>query len=648
MDLLEKAQSAYVLISLSSIPLMVLAIVPHLFPYHLSGISPTSRLTPPTISLAIWTIATCSSTILDRYVLKKGQAQDLFCSVDAILIAALTTGMVTHIPAIALYRYRSLPTPSIPNPVPPTKLRNILCLTIIYAYSLLPCVPTLSKSISRGFSSSEGLAKWWGFYCIASGDWFRTVRPLTLLAPLVLTVPITLLIFSVLYSTSGHPSPHIHPTAKHWAQASMLLLISAGIGGFVVIEQIVGWNDTWLFRGIEALSGPILALTLLFNLHTWHAYSCWIRFRRPPTTSTDNLQSNAPLLSDLQKKRSSSFYVDKLEIIPGSGPGLVTKRSVRFPPTPQQAEYIPNRQMSTKGKKGKIESLLPPPAKRKSITGTGFLKSALTNHTLTLNTEREREREKMDLGMDLERGLHPHPHSMNENHSPPIQLSPEIVVRDVPEVIIQEPTPIHFNRPNRYSSNTNASSPFQYQDLVTYYSTAPSDIERGERASSVFPYFDSVYTSTTLPYNSRGSSTLDKLRREGSTSTKGSYNSKTGLGEMIGGIGKPPLPTIRAMTISNISHVDEDDSVYSQLPASIAIPGPRPTIARHSTSPTLDNPPSETSSIYSQPSISDSYRVVPRPVHSRNTSNYSIPTKRALISTAERREDDEEEMIKFG
>ncbi|OCF79172.1 hypothetical protein I204_01119 [Kwoniella mangroviensis CBS 8886] len=160
MDLLEKAQSAYVLISLSSIPLMVLAIVPHLFPYHLSGISPTSRLTPPTISLAIWTIATCSSTILDRYVLKKGQAQDLFCSVDAILIAALTTGMVTHIPAIALYRYRSLPTPSIPNPVPPTKLRNILCLTIIYAYSLLPCVPTLSKSISRGFSSSEGLAKW--------------------------------------------------------------------------------------------------------------------------------------------------------------------------------------------------------------------------------------------------------------------------------------------------------------------------------------------------------------------------------------------------------------------------------------------------------------------------------------------------------
>ncbi|WWC98017.1 hypothetical protein V866_004906 [Kwoniella sp. B9012] len=645
MDLLEKAQSAYVLISLSSIPLLLLAIIPHLFPSRLSGISPISRLTPPTISLAIWTISKCSSTILDRYVLKKGQAQDLFCSVDAILIAALTTGMVAHIPAIALYRYRSLPTPSIPNPIPPTKLRNAICLIIIYAYSLLPCVPTLSKANHRGFSSSEGLVKWWGFYCIDSGDWFRTVRRLTLLAPLLLTLPITVLIFSVLYSTSGHPSPHIHPTAKHWAQASMLLLISAGTGGFVVIEQILGWNDTWLFRGLEALGGPILALTLLFNLHTWHTYSYWIRFRRPPMTSSDNFHSNTPLLSDLQKKRSSSFYVDKLEIVPGSGTGLATKRSVRFPPTPQQAEYIPNRQISTKGKKGKIESLLPPPAKRKSNKGTELLKSALTNHTHTHNTDRERE--KMDQDQDLERGLHPHPRSIDQNHSPPIQLSPEIVVRDIPQVIVQEPTPIHFNRPSRYSSSTNASSPFQYQDLVTFYSTAPSDIEQEGRASSVFPYFDSVYSSTTLPYDTTGSSTFDKLRRSGTTSNKVSYDSNSGLGEMIGGIGKSPLPPVSAMTTSNISNEGEDDSGHSQLPASMRIPQPIPAIARHSTSPTQDHPPSETSSIYSQPSISDSNRVVPTgPAHNRNTSNFSIPTKRTLDSTPE--EEGEQEMIKFG
>ncbi|WWD06793.1 hypothetical protein V865_004888 [Kwoniella europaea PYCC6329] len=632
MDLLEKAQSAYVLISLSSIPLLLLAIIPHFFPSRLSGISPTSRLTPPTISLAIWTISKSSSTILDRYVLKKARAQDLLCSVDAILVAALTTGMVAHIPAIALYRYRSLPTPSIPNPIPPTKLRNANCLIIICAYSLLPCVPTLSNAISRGFSSSEGLAKWWGFYCIASGDWFRTVRPLTLLAPLLLTLPITVLIFSVLYSTSGHPSPHIHPTAKHWAQASMLLFVSAGIGGFIVLEQILGWNDTWLFRGLEALAGPILALTLLFNLHTWHTYSYWIRFHRPPMTSSDNFHPNTPLLSDLQKKRSSSFYVDKLEIVPGSEPGLVTKRSVRFPPTPQQAEYIPNRQMSTKGKKGKIESLLPPPAKRKSNKGTELLKSALTNHTHTRNTERERE--KMVLDMDLERGLHPHPHSMDENHSPPNQLSPEIVVRDVPQVIVQEPTPIHFNRPSRYSSSTNASSPFQYQDLVTFYSTAPSGIEEEGRASSVFPYFDSVYSSTALPYDTRGSSTIDKLRRNGTTSNNGIYNSNSGLGEMVGDIGNlPPVPAIAKF---NTKVNDDDISVYSQLPASMAIPGSRPAIARHSTSPTQDHSPSETSSIYSQPSISDSYRVIPtRPVHSRNTSNFSIPSRRTLESTSE-------------
>ncbi|WVQ63861.1 uncharacterized protein L199_002017 [Kwoniella botswanensis] len=646
MDLLEKAQSAYVLISLSSIPLLLLAIIPHLFPSRLSGISPISRLTPPTISLAIWTISKCSSTILDRYVLKKGQAQDLFCSVDAILIDALTTGMVAHIPAIALYRYRSLPTPSIPNPIPPTKLRNAICLIIIYAYSLLPCVPTLSKAISRRFSSSEGLAKWWGFYCIDSGDWFRTVRPFTLLAPLLLTLPITVLIFSVLYSTSGHPSPHIHPTTKHWAQASMFLLISAGIGGFVVIEQIIGWNDTWLFRGIEALGGPILALTLLFNLDTWHTYSCWIRFRRPPMTSSDNFHPNTPLLSDLQKKRSSSFYVDKIEITPGCGPGLMMERSVRFPPTPVQAEYIPNRQMSTKGKKGKIESLLPPPAKRKSNKGTEWLKSALTSHTYTHNTERGRE--NMDIDMDLERGLHPHPHSIDQNHSPPIQLSPEIVVRDVPRVIVQEPTPIHFNRPSRYSSSTNASSPFQYQDLVTFYSTAPSGIEQEGRASSVFPCCDSVYSSTTLPYDTRGSSTIDKLRSKGSTSTEWSFDSNSGLGEIIGGIGKSPLPPVPAITTSNISNEGEDDSAYHQLPASMAIPGPRPTITRDSGSLNQDHPPSVTSSIYSQPSIVDSYRVVPRPVHSRNTSNHSISTKRTLISTAEGREEDEQEMIKFG
>nr|XP_019049633.1 hypothetical protein I302_00051 [Kwoniella bestiolae CBS 10118]OCF28563.1 hypothetical protein I302_00051 [Kwoniella bestiolae CBS 10118] len=623
-----------IVISLSSIPLLLLSIIPHLLPSHLSGISPTARLSPPTISLVIWTILKCSSTILDRYVLKK--AQDLTCSVDAIVIAALTTGTVAHIPAIALYRYRSLPTPSTPSPTPPTNLRNTICLAIIYAYSLLPCVPTLSKAISRGFTSSKGLSKWWGYYCIADGDWFRTIRPLTLLAPLVMTLPFTVLIFSVLYSTSGHPSPHIHPTARHWAQATFLLIGPLAIGGYVILEQIVGWNDTWLLRGLEATAGPILALSLLFNLQTWSTYSHWVRLRGPPPPP-DHSNPSTPLLlgSNSLSKRSSSFYVDKLEDIPG----LVPKRSVRFPPTPQQVEYIPDRTSpGLFNRRAKMESLLPPPAKRKS----GLLKSALINSRSPhiVAAEEEGQRMEVETELDLERGLHPHPHSINENFSPPTDLSPTHeatqMIKQVPQLIIKQPTPIHLDR-SRYSSSTNASSPFQYQDLVTFYSITPSE---GRGRNSVWP--NSVYSSTTLPYDGRAPPTLGGFTRGSSTSS--SNGSGKPLSEMVGGIGhQAPVPPVP----SNTRSISEGDPVYP-FPQS-AKPKPRPVVVRSTSE--KEQAHSETSSIYSQPSIVEPhYPASHRPsmMYGRSTSSFGKSSEKTMAPTPEMQEEEEEEMIKFG
>nr|XP_019009867.1 uncharacterized protein I206_05428 [Kwoniella pini CBS 10737]OCF48648.1 hypothetical protein I206_05428 [Kwoniella pini CBS 10737] len=586
MTALDSAQSAYV--------------------PHLSGIASFARFSPPTISLIIWTIIKSGSTILDRYVLLKGGK--VFCNIDAIVVAALTTGITAHIPVIAFYQYRSLPTPSIPYPRKPTNAQNTICLVLIYAYSLLPCVPTLSKSITKGFDSSQGVTILWGFYCVDAGGWFRIVRPLTLLAPLLFTFPLIILIFSVLYSTSGHPSPHIRPGSRKWTQAGLLLLITVVVGTYLIIERIIGWNDSWWPRAFEGLVGPFLAISLLFDINIWKTYSFWIKLRLPPTPQPI---PHTPLLSNsewslntpqTEIKRSSSFYTPKFE-----EPTMVAKRNVRFPPTPQHLEFIPDKPIENKNRR-KMESLLPPPAQRKGLSKPSI-------NPLTHNT---------DFILNVEKNIHPHPHSIKDNLSPPVQLIDSTTINNIPEVVIQEPTPVYLSK---YSMSSNQSPPFQYQDLGTVYSTArdenqvghfgtPSESRnaaRGDKYNSPHAV-DTVYTiqsTTSEPFRKTYDTTLaytigtdegpesDKLRESDSTG----WSSKPGLAEMISTIGgNECLERLR------------------ETSARMDVPGPRPTGIKRASS--------EISSISSQPSFTESNYFnssIRRPslIHNSNGSAFS-------------------------
>ncbi|WWC63991.1 uncharacterized protein I303_106597 [Kwoniella dejecticola CBS 10117] len=679
MDPLDSAQSAYVLISLASIPLLLLSLIPHLVRSNHSGISRSARLSVPTVSLGIWTILKSASTIFDRYVLLKRVDNDLFCNIDAILIAALTTGMAAHIPAIALYRYRAIPTPAIPSPPIPTKARNLVCLILIYAYSFLPCVPTLSRAIAGGSGTPQSLTRWWGFYCIDTGNWFRTVRPLTLLAPLILTLPIVVLIFSVLYSTSGHPSPHIRPSGRSWAQGIILLFAAVVVGAYLIIEQVIGWNDSWWPRSLEGLAGPILALSLLFDTNIWRTYSYWVRLRGPPipesTPPTPLLSNSEWSLNTPQSdmtynvKRTSSFYAPKIE---GPVPALVSKRSVRFPPTPQQVEFIPDNQIAKTDRDGgrrggsrkgrnKIESLLPPPAKRKSLKG--LLKPSMQS-TSQDETSRLKTHVDPNAMLEEERHTHPHPHSTKDTISPPMQLMVSEMVNTIPQVVVQEPTPVYYSK---YSSgaSTSRSPPFQYQDLVTVYSTDPAryapgagadvhylqDIDSmnstrsgaGRHDEYTLKTADTMYTDVSKvskpfrdTYDTTLAYTVDREHlSENDVPSRSSTqrSSKPGLGELITTIGRRPQPSQKPERIPSV-----------RMPEPISSPEP-------AQEPERGYVADDTSSIYSQPSMVGSfYGSAKRPslVHTRNASTFSgsnlsyAGSGRMMVPTPE-----EEEVISF-
>ncbi|WRT69108.1 uncharacterized protein IL334_006092 [Kwoniella shivajii] len=627
MNLLISAQHAYIIISLVSIPLIFFPLLPHIFPSNLSGIAPNVKLSTPSISLAMWTMLRCGISLLDRYVLKKGG--DLFCSIDAMVVATLTTGMVAHLPAIALFRYKSLPTPSNPFPTNPTKGRTIICLMTIYAYSLLPCVPTLSNAISRHFDSPDGIVKWWGFYCIDKGDWFSTVRPITLLIPLGMTLPITILILSLLYSTSGHPSPHIHPTINNWLQGIILLLISSGIGGFVICERLVGWNDRWWLRSFEALAGPMLALCFLTDKNIYITYSHWILLRRPP--KSEPLENTSPLLPTSDEKslnRSSSFFVPR---ITGTRSRLVPKRSVRFPPTPQQAEYIPNRQTLDSTRSESVfgrGSLLPPPAKLRT-------KLSKPNTELRLNLEE----------------LYPSPCIDVSRSESTSGCQNEM---EIPDVIIQQPTPIHMSQDGyKYSISASKSSPFRHHDFDTIHSVNtnvafPSHSPPRCRRESVnrntdinSPVTYTTYTQASEPFDDRYNELISTAesgfdtdifpqnrpgRRASRKSTSTSTSSGPGIGEMISTIGQYPIT--RSFTPATTSTSASSKS----------------------------RPLTETSSIYSQPSLIESSHAhqhinrtphVLRPAlaYRRNTSDYRYTPSNLMFTAPE--ENAEEELISF-
>lgn len=76
---------------------------------------------------------------------------------------------------------KSRPTPSVPRPRTP---RALYLIPIIYVYALIPTLPILADAGINGFTtdrlSSEGnvnigsgFGKWWGFYCVEMGPWWR-------------------------------------------------------------------------------------------------------------------------------------------------------------------------------------------------------------------------------------------------------------------------------------------------------------------------------------------------------------------------------------------------------------------------------------------------------------------------------------------
>ncbi|WVQ93177.1 hypothetical protein IAU59_000241 [Kwoniella sp. CBS 9459] len=583
MGLLEVAQTVYPKISIVSIPLLFIAVFPHILPTAASGIAPHHKLSAPTISLTFWTIARAGTTVLDHLLIQKGITEEastsssgaelgLLCGVDAIVVTALITGMAGHLPVIALHRYQTLPTPKRPVPTRPNTLRTALVLMLVYAYALLPSIPTLAGAVaSHEFDSlpgddssgsgTMGFGIWWGFYCVEPAGWFRIVRPLSILLPIVATLPIIVLMISSLYSTSGHPSPHIHPTSRNWAQAVFMMLSSVMIIGYMVLERVTGWFAEWWPRSLEALAGPLLLICLITDPRVYNAYVFWIRFKRPPPPLLPPSSPIDPFLLSSPKSskgpdpsgdpdrsptesRASSFLVP---------PPTAHRRGVHFPPTPQRNTIIPyhpsilsNLSNTTSVMTERMEELLPPLRKKEEMTGQDRL--------------------------ELERQLHPHPHSINDDCSPPTELFAEDgrplssshtqapAVAALPPLSSFAPTPTSQQGSEdgrRYTSST-TSSPFAYEAFATMYSSHRPLSSSDSMNSAPFPYATStVYTDRTpLP------TALPVSQIDGSRDTYDSLRI-TGIGPMRADR-RSVVPTVRVIDTDTGNH-EVGDLTHNQI-----------------------------------------------------------------------------------
>ncbi|WVF65500.1 hypothetical protein IAT40_000228 [Kwoniella sp. CBS 6097] len=564
MGLLEIAQTVYPKISIVSIPLLFIALLPHLVPTTASGISPHHKLSAPSISFTFWTIARAGTTVLDHFLLSKGIADEagmgvsaggmgMLCGVDAIVVAALITGMAGHLPVIALHRYQTLPSPKKPIPAPPNAARTTLVLILIYTYALLPCIPTLAGAVaSKGFDmtteSGEGFAQWWGFYCIERADWFKIVRPISILVPIVATLPLSILIFSSLYSTSGHPSPHIQPSPRNWTQAILLMAFSLVAIAYIVLEQIIGWSADWWPRSLEALAGPLLFVCLATDPRVWNTYIYWIRFERPPTPLLP--PSSSPMDSSLLASPSSKSELDP-EKPPSPNrassflapPSTALKRGVHFPPTPQRNTIIPYH----------------PSMMSNLSNGTSVITEQMEELFPPL---RKSEDNRKQNPLELERSLHPHPHSIDDDHSPPTNLSTQtdqhsslLYTQDTSAGIVMPPStsfaPTTTSQQGsddgrRYTSSTN-SSPFAYEAFATMCSSNGPLTSTNSMISAPFPYATStVYTDRTpLP------TALPVTDPNGSRDTYDSTRT-TGVG---------PLRADRRSVVPTVRVIDEDTAL---------------------------------------------------------------------------------------
>lgn len=88
----------------------------------------------------------------------------------------------------------------------------------------------------------------------------RSATPLTnpvrfaLLPPAALGLLLCTVAGCTLYSNAGHPSRAVRPPVRSWAKICLLTFGSLCTVGYVIVEQIFGWEVIWLPRGLEGTS----------------------------------------------------------------------------------------------------------------------------------------------------------------------------------------------------------------------------------------------------------------------------------------------------------------------------------------------------------------------------------------------------------
>jgi hypothetical protein len=48
---------------------------------------------------------------------------------------------------------------------------------LTYLYAILPMLPTVASGAVVNFDIPDGFGRWWGFYCIDRGGWWRIGEP---------------------------------------------------------------------------------------------------------------------------------------------------------------------------------------------------------------------------------------------------------------------------------------------------------------------------------------------------------------------------------------------------------------------------------------------------------------------------------------
>ncbi|EIW67090.1 hypothetical protein TREMEDRAFT_64959 [Tremella mesenterica DSM 1558] len=156
--------------SLSFVIPLILLLITHSVPRHLTSLQTKNIPSPASISLMICTIIRALLPILDTQthfaiVQELGRAS-LFCRVDAVLEAFFSTALIAHLPVVIYTYNHSFPTSTNPNPSSP----RLYLLLIPWVYALIPTTPLLIDTLLH-----PSLHVWWGYYCHSPSSWWRFI-----------------------------------------------------------------------------------------------------------------------------------------------------------------------------------------------------------------------------------------------------------------------------------------------------------------------------------------------------------------------------------------------------------------------------------------------------------------------------------------